>query len=85
MDACQISPANLDVVITVGASEVDNKFSPGQQQHDILYTWSNTGTCVDIFAPGVDIYGACGGQGEHNEPDILLDSTHSQVMVYNII
>ena len=53
MDACKISPANLDVVITVGASEVDNKFNPGQQEHDILYTWSNTGTCVDLFAPGM--------------------------------
>ena len=53
VDACKISPANLDVVITVGASEVDNKFNPGQQEHDTLYTWSNTGTCVDLFAPGM--------------------------------
>lgn len=52
MDACQISPANLDAVITVGASEVDNKFNLGQQQHDILYTYSNSGSCVDLFAPG---------------------------------
>lgn len=27
-----------------------------------LYRWSNTGPCVDVFAPGVDIYSACGGQ-----------------------
>lgn len=78
MDACQVSPANLDVVITVGASEVDNKFSPGQQQHDILYTWSNTGTCVTILAPGVDIYGACGGQGENNMPGVMPDTMTCQ-------
>lgn len=26
-----------------------------------LYRWSNTGACIDLYAPGVDIYGACGG------------------------
>ncbi|KAK9868509.1 hypothetical protein WJX84_010693 [Apatococcus fuscideae] len=62
-DACGTSPANVDVVLAVAASDVANKFSPGQQQRDILYSWDNTGPCVDLFAPGVDIYGACGGPG----------------------
>lgn len=26
------------------------------------YKWANTGPCIDVFAPGVDIYSACGGQ-----------------------
>lgn len=26
-----------------------------------LYSWSNTGECVTLFAPGVDVFGACGG------------------------
>ena len=25
------------------------------------YRWDNTGPCIDVFAPGVDIYSACGG------------------------
>lgn len=25
------------------------------------YKWTNSGPCIDIFAPGVDIYSACGG------------------------
>ena len=51
-DACGTSPANVDVVLAVAASDVANKFSPGQQQRDILYSWDNTGPCVDLFAPG---------------------------------
>ncbi|XP_022108087.1 uncharacterized protein LOC110988657 [Acanthaster planci] len=45
IDACKVSPAMVDEVITVGA--VDNK--------DKLAHFSNHGSCLDIFAPGVDI------------------------------
>ncbi|OTB03803.1 hypothetical protein M426DRAFT_12305 [Hypoxylon sp. CI-4A] len=48
VDACTYSPASAPEAITVAAiDESDNR--PG---------WSNYGTCVDIFAPGNDIYSA---------------------------
>ena len=34
------------------------------QVNDTLYEWSNTGACIDVFAPGVQIYSACGAAGE---------------------
>jgi hypothetical protein len=34
-------------------------YQPGDEES--LYSWSNTGSCVTVFAPGVDIFAACGG------------------------
>lgn len=44
-DACLTSPARVGVALTVGAvSRTDTRAS-----------WSNYGSCLDLFAPGVDI------------------------------
>ncbi|GAX79338.1 hypothetical protein CEUSTIGMA_g6779.t1 [Chlamydomonas eustigma] len=61
-DACSVVPANVPETLTVAASNLENKFiSSSYQDVDTMYSWSNTGSCVDLFAPGVEIYGACGG------------------------
>ena len=44
-NACNSSPADVPAAITVSAT--DNT--------DTKASWANTGTCVDIFAPGVNI------------------------------
>ena len=44
-DACQSSPAAASRVLTVAASDRTDTRAP----------WSNTGSCVDLFAPGVSI------------------------------
>lgn len=33
--------------------------APPPDEIEDLYTWGNTGRCVDIIAPGVDIFAAC--------------------------
>lgn len=43
--ACTASPAGVDEAITVAASD----------RYDYEPWWSNYGSCVDIYAPGVDI------------------------------
>ncbi|WNG62081.1 S8 family serine peptidase [Archangium gephyra] len=48
IDACVISPANVPAVITVGASN----------NLDSVWSNSNWGTCLDLYAPGQDIYSA---------------------------
>ncbi|KAK9240307.1 peptidase S8/S53 domain-containing protein [Lipomyces kononenkoae] len=48
LDACWFSPASEPSVITVGASTLD----------DSIADFSNTGPCIDIFAPGKDIRSA---------------------------
>jgi hypothetical protein len=48
--ACYKSPASVPAALTIGATHSD----------DIRASWSNYGTCVDLFAPGVDITSASG-------------------------
>ncbi|RYP90128.1 hypothetical protein DL770_003750 [Monosporascus sp. CRB-9-2] len=45
-NACELSPAGVKEVITVGSIDRDDKRP----------VWSNWGECLDIFAPGVDIF-----------------------------
>jgi subtilisin family serine protease len=51
INACNASPASEPSAITVGAST----------RRDYIPAWSNFGSCVDIFAPGVDIFSAVPG------------------------
>ncbi|XP_071498641.1 extracellular serine proteinase-like [Diadema antillarum] len=47
-DACEYSPARAEPAISVGATD----------REDVRAVFSNYGTCVDIFAPGVSITSA---------------------------
>ena len=47
-DACNQSPARLSAAITVGATD----------SNDNAASFSNFGTCLDLYAPGVDILSA---------------------------
>ena len=50
-DACQITPANSPGIITVAS--IDNSYAI-----DIKSSFSNWGSCVDIYAPGSNIISA---------------------------
>ena len=52
IDACQRIPARIPSVITVGATDT------GDERWDDAPHGSNVGGCVDLFAPGADIYSA---------------------------
>eukprot|EP00803_Ostreobium_quekettii_P000830 evm.model.scf_222.2 EVM.evm.TU.scf_222.2 scf_222:11117-20588(-) len=62
VDSCFIAPANVKETITVGGHNIRNKYE-NTSKGDVegTYYYSNTGRCIDIFAPAVDIFGACGG------------------------
>ena len=47
-DACRVSPARVPSVITVGASD----------QADQRASFSNYGSCIDVFAPGASVIAA---------------------------
>lgn len=46
IDACLSSPAGISLAVAVGASD----------SNDHIASFSNTGPCVDIFAPGEGVY-----------------------------
>ncbi|MFM7745182.1 MAG: S8 family serine peptidase, partial [Actinomycetota bacterium] len=48
LDACKASPANEPLAVTVGATD----------RYDSRASYSNYGTCVDIFAPGSSVLSA---------------------------
>jgi subtilisin family serine protease len=51
-DACRSVPAKSARCMTVAATD----------SRDMNYAWNNLGRCVDVFAPGVRLIGACAGQ-----------------------
>ena len=48
LDACTQSPARVTQAITISATNIN----------DAKPSWANRGTCVDVFAPGVNITSA---------------------------
>lgn len=58
-NACNYSPGRVAEAITVSAT----------RQDDQAPSWANYGTCVDIFAPGVNIQSAWATDGSGNPSD----------------
>jgi aqualysin 1 len=54
-DACRYSPARAGPAITVAATHISGS---GNNQRDARTSWSNYGSCVDLFAPGASITSA---------------------------
>jgi subtilisin family serine protease len=64
-DACGYSPASTLEALTVGASD----------QNDNRAWFSNWGNCVDIFAPGVQVLSAYGGDPLQTSRTAVLNGT----------
>ena len=75
-DSCSLVPSSVPEAISVGATSMLRYFvngalppaSPAAGGADSLYTWTDTGPCVSIFAPGVNVLSACGGTNRCSSP-----------------
>jgi subtilisin family serine protease len=53
LNACNYSPARVKQALTLGASD----------ERDVSASFSNTGVCIDLYGPGVDVESAAAGGG----------------------
>lgn len=70
VDACYVAPSNVPGAITVAASNIKSRTAEGGTKKgdpEDSYRWSNTGPCIDLWAPGVDILAACASQSRCRE------------------
>jgi subtilisin family serine protease len=65
-DACKLSPAGVAEAITVAASD----------KYDKIASFSETGKCVDIIAPGVDITSTWNNGGTNTISGTSMASPH---------
>lgn len=65
-DACTKSPARVPAALTVAASD----------RNDARASFSNRGTCVDLFAPGVDITSAWLANGTNTISGTSMATPH---------
>jgi len=65
-DACRASPARVAQALGTGASD----------RKDAAATFSNRGTCVDLFAPGAEITSARNGGGSRTLSGTSMASPH---------
>jgi subtilisin family serine protease len=75
-DACATLPAALggdpdSGVLAVAAADLADKFEVGDRGRRSTppYPFSSTGRCVSVWAPGVDVLGACGATPRCASPD----------------
>ncbi len=62
-DACTYSPASLPGAITVTGND-DRDYANGFNSGTTSYTGMNYGTCVDLYAPGVNLTTVYGRNGQ---------------------
>ena len=63
-------------IATTGASNLPTENT--KDGKDGMYEWTNTGPCLDLFAPGEDIFSACGGSRRcHVASDVAYTSSNT--------
>lgn len=79
ISACEVAPADVTGAITVGGTNLVAKFEnvTSSADADSLYEWTNTGPCIDVCAPAVDIPSACSHSagGEKGIPCQVVGNT----------
>lgn len=91
-NACNGSPAGTSQALTVGASGlVQPVLSAGMPIngtppiYDLRANFSDTGSCVDVFAPGVEILAAIPVHGSPNFTSILSGTSMAAPIVSGVV
>jgi len=82
-DACNYTPSRMKSAIVAGATTYTLNANPNLPSQESRTTFSNTGSCIDVFAPGQNLKAAF--RGENSATSISSGTSMSAAILAGVV